>query len=112
MTAWYSQQPGLSVTDPAPVTVGGLPGAFIDLAVADGWTGTCPFAPGVPLVPLIVGVDPEEFLHHIINQSFSTRLYILDAQPENIVVEVVDHPDASSLEDLTAVLGTFEFATT
>jgi hypothetical protein len=44
-------RPGLSTTGPVPVTIGGLSGQQIDLAIAPDWTGAC--SGGSPFVPLV-----------------------------------------------------------
>ncbi len=55
VAAWLADLPGLVVTSPTAVKVGGLSGVMVDLSVAPGWTNTCPDeqsgGPGRPLGP-------------------------------------------------------------
>ncbi len=83
---------------------------MIDLNLAEAHTSTCPYAhAGEPLVPLLVGVGPAG-LHHLINATFTTRLYLLTAPGgETIAIEVVDHANGLTLEELSAVVETIEF---
>ena len=41
MGAWYASHPGLAVEGPEPVTIGGLDGVVLDLAIAEGESGVC-----------------------------------------------------------------------
>jgi hypothetical protein len=110
MAAWYAGHPGLAASEAQPVTIGGLDGLVIDLNLADDHTGSCPYAhAGEPLVPLLIGAGPAG-LHHVINASFTTRLYLLTSPTgETIAIEVVDHADGLTLEELSAVVDTIEF---
>jgi hypothetical protein len=110
LAAWFSRHPGLVTTDPQQTTVGGLRGIVLDMTLNQDWTATCPYAhAGEPLVPLIIGAGPAA-LHHVINASFTTRLYLLDQGSSNIVIEVVDHPgDPLGLKDYAALINDIRF---
>jgi len=110
LAAWFSRHPGLVTSDPKQTTVGGLPGVVLDVTLSPDWTETCPYAhDGEPLVPLIIGIGPAA-LHHVINASFTTRLYLLDLGSSNVVIEVVDRPgDDLALEDYKAIIQDLEF---
>ncbi len=41
VAAWLADLPGLIVTSPTAVKVGGLSGVMVDLSVVPGWTNTC-----------------------------------------------------------------------
>lgn len=74
---WIRARPGLVVGDPVAVTVGGLAGLQVDVAIAEGWTASCPFAGGLPTVPLFVSaVDPG--FRWVVVGSEHLRLGILD----------------------------------
>jgi hypothetical protein len=97
---WFTANPGLHASEPQPVVAGGLSGLVLDLTLAEGWTGTCPYAhAGEPLVPLIIGTGPAS-LHHVLNASFTTRLYLLDVEGGNIVIEAVDHPGGLGMANM------------
>lgn len=70
-------RPGLSVSEPVPVTIGGLSGGQIDLELARGWTGTCPAVEG-PFVPL---VHEEGFLWWGAAPGERFRIIVLDVAP-------------------------------
>lgn len=110
LARWFSRHPGLVTTDPEPTSVGGLDGMVVDISLRPEWATTCPFAhDGEALVPLIIGDGPAG-LHHLINASFTTRLYLLDLGSSNVVIEVVDHPgDDLALKDYEAIIQDLEF---
>ncbi|MBA3800759.1 MAG: hypothetical protein H0X18_17020 [Geodermatophilaceae bacterium] len=97
------------MTDPQAVTIGGLEGVVTDIGLADGFTGTCPYAHnGEPLVPLVVGTGLAG-LHHVVNGSFTARLYLLAAPTgETIAIEVIDHAGGETLDQLTEVVTSME----
>jgi len=107
---WFSSHPGLVVTEPQPTFIGGLSGLMIDLSLAPDWTGRCgdPF-PDVPLVNLLMGTGSSEGLGVLVEASWTTRLYLLDYQGDNIVVYVMDHPGPLGLDDYDAVVRTIQF---
>jgi len=109
LTDYFTRQPGLVVTKPQPTSVGGLSGLMIDLSLAPGWTKTCPFIPGIPLVNLLIGTGPSEGLGAVVEASWTTRLYLLDFGNDNIAIYVMDHPGRFSLEDYDAVVRTIQF---
>jgi len=109
LTDYFTRQPGLVVTKPQPTSVGGLSGLMIDLSLAPGWTETCPFIPGIPLVNLLIGTGPSEGLGLVVGGSLTTRLYLLDFGNDNIAIYVIDHPGRFSLEDYDAVVRTIQF---
>ena len=83
---------------------------MIDLTLAPGWTETCPPPfPDVPLVNLLMGTGPSEGLGVLVEASWTTRLYLLDFDDENIAIYVMDHPGRFSLEDYDAVIRTIQF---
>jgi hypothetical protein len=109
LTDWFRCQPGLVVTKPQPTSIGGLSGLMIDLSLAPNWTGTCPFIPDIPLVPLLLGTGPSEGLGVVVEASWKTRLYLLDSDDDNIAIYVMDHPGRFSLKDYDAVIRTMQF---
>jgi hypothetical protein len=94
MTAALVERPGLIVTEPAPVEVGGLTGLMIDIARDPASDAGCQ-VPDIdePLVMLIMGVGPASLAHAQMS-GFTTRLYVLDLGPSNIVIEISDVADS------------------
>ena len=43
MATWFAGLPGLEMTDPEPMTVGGLSGFVMDIDIADGYADGCPY---------------------------------------------------------------------
>lgn len=110
LTDWYSSRPGLVVTEPQPISIGGLSGFMIDLSLAPGWIETCPVPfPDVPLVNLLMGTGPSEGLGVLVEANWTTRLYLLDFEDDNIAIYVMDHPGRYSLHDYDAVVRTIQF---
>lgn len=109
LAAWFTSQPGLEVSKPEPTNVGGLTGLVIEVSLMPDWTGTCPFAPAVPLVPLIIGTKTSVGVHHVMQASYATRLYLLDLQGDNIVIEVVDHAGRLGLDNYASVVASMQF---
>ena len=101
-------RPGLEVTEPRPVTIGGRSGLTIDIALDEDWDTPCPYSAGTPIVPLIIGLGPAA-LHHVQVQGAGTRFYFLDPDPTNIVFEVNDGPDQADPDAYESVIETFEF---
>lgn len=101
-------RPGLDVAEPQPVTIGGRSGVAVDVDLADDWEGDCPFALGVPAVPLIIGTGPAA-LHHVQIHGATARFYFLDGVPTNVAIEVNDGPDQANRDAYESVIWAFEF---
>jgi hypothetical protein len=109
MAGWYTSDPGLDATS-EPASIGGLDGFVVDIALDPAWTGSCPFAhAGEPLVPILVGTGPAG-LHHVLNASFSMRLYLLDYRERVVGIEVVDHPGSLGMDDYAPVVEALQLA--
>lgn len=113
LTAWIRSLPGLVVSTPAMATVGGLPGVSIDAALQADWTAACPFADGIPSVPLF---NSPQIEHWVVVGNERLRLYLLDVPGGGTVVVDLDAFDGEQIADLINValpiLQTFQFATT
>ena len=101
LAAWIRSLPGLIVSNPRLVEVGGLRGTEIDVAIRSDWTQSCPFANGLPTVPLFVGSDGQ--LRWVVAGSERLRLSLLDVPGGGTVVVDIDAFDGSLWEDLLAV---------
>ena len=111
MADWYVSLPGLDTTEPTSVELGGLMGSVFDVALAEGHEEGCPYpgAEGVPMVPLIIGVGPAS-LHHVACCDITTRLYLLSGpSDETIAIEISDVEGGGTLDELDAVVRSFEF---
>jgi hypothetical protein len=112
LAAWIRGLPGLVAGNPRLVTVGGLRGTEIDVAIVDGWTASCSFAEGIPTVPLIVG--PNGSYRWVIAGSERLRLSILDVPGGGTVIVDIDAFDGSLMDALLAraapIVRSFSFA--
>jgi hypothetical protein len=111
MVAWIRSLPGLVVSEPVPVTIGGLTGVSLDLGIVNGWTASCPFADGTPTVPLFVGTNGD--FRWVIAGNEQLRLALLDG-PDGTVVVDVDAFDGRVMGQLLAaadpIVKSFSFA--
>ena len=75
LAAWIQGRPGLVVSTPTMATVGGLTGLSMDVGLKAGWKQSCPFANGLPSVPLFnsSGID-----HWVVVGNERLRLFLLD----------------------------------
>jgi hypothetical protein len=104
----FAQRPGLVTTAPAQVSIGGLSGLVLDIRMADGWTGTCFYAPpGEPVVQLIGGSYPSEF-DHPIGPGVFVRLYLLQ-QPDGTLAIEVDTFDSTQLDTYSEIIEQIKF---
>jgi hypothetical protein len=99
---------GLTTTTPTPVSVGGLEGVVFDIRQAEDWSDVCPFAPDLPLVPLIIGVPPSS-LHHVMIPELTLRLYLLDSSESTLAIEVNDVSDGENLDGYSTIIDQFIF---
>lgn len=106
--------PGLTLTEPMAVTIGGVDGVQIDLEVDPAWKQTCVFSEGLPAVPLIIrGTDIGGY-HWAIVRGQWMRWYILDTGEDVMIVDVEDGPEGLSRDELLQstdeILASLEFS--
>ena len=102
--------PGLIVSRPARVTVGGLRGLQIDLGLERG-VRTCRYNQ-YKGIPLIIG-DGTSSLHHVILKELDVRLVILAWQRGNVTLEITNekkqHTAAEFRADLQPIVNSLRF---
>jgi hypothetical protein len=98
MATWIRRLPGMIASSPRIVTVGGLRGVELDLSLNTGWTASCPFANGVPTVPLFVGADGS--LRWVVAGNERLRVALLDVPGGGTVVVDIDAFDGSLMDGL------------
>jgi hypothetical protein len=112
LIAWLRDRPGVVASSPALVTVGGLRGAAIDLAIKADWSESCPFANGLPTAPLIHNDAVERW---VLAGSERLRFYVLDVPGGGNIVIDVDDFEGSQIDtliaDATPIIKSFQFAT-
>ena len=101
LVEWLETAPGLAVSEPTPVTVGGLEGTRLDIALAPTWKGTCFFSEGMPAVPLIFSGAELGGYHWTIGYGTGAmRWFILDSDDGVIIVNIEDDPGGLSHDEL------------
>ena len=113
LATWIRRRPGLTVSAPKLVTVGGLRGTELDVEIVPGWTASCSFANGTPTVPLFTGSKTE--YRWVVAGSERLRLDLLDVPGGGTVVLDVDAFDGSLFDDFvkvaTPIVHSLTFAT-
>jgi hypothetical protein len=113
LTTWIRGLPGFVASSPRMATVGGLRGVELDLALNTGWTASCPFANGVPTVPLFVGTNGN--MRWVVAGNERLRLSLLDVPGGGTVVVDIDAFDGTLMDELlvaaTPIVQSFKFAT-
>jgi hypothetical protein len=100
LVGWLESAPGLTASEPIPVTVGGLEGMQLDIEIDPEWKRTCPFSEGLPAVPLIFnGAAPLGGYHWAIVPDQSLRWFILDSEDGVVIVNVEDDPGGLDHDD-------------
>jgi hypothetical protein len=99
LVEWIQARPGLIVSSPAMVSVGGLSGLMVDVGLKADWTQACPFADGMPSVPLF---NSPAIDHWVVVGNERLRLYVLDVPGGGTVVVDLDAFDGDQVEDLLA----------
>ena len=113
LVKWISERPGLVVSTPAMVTVAGLTGQMVDIGIKDGWNQSCPFAEGLPTVPLLNGGSAG--YHWVVYGEERMRLYLLDLPGGGTVAVGVDSVDPTVMDGLisqaTPIVKSLQFKT-
>lgn len=82
--AWLTDQATLEVTDPLPVSIGGLAGLSIDVRIAPGASLPC-VGDGIPFAPMLVHVEGSG-LQTGFDAGSRYRLYFLDLDDARTLV--------------------------
>jgi hypothetical protein len=101
LVAWYQSLPGLTVSEPKPVTVGGLDGLQIDLTLNPD-VDTCRYG-AYTGIPLIIGGGVSE-LHHVLLKELDLRLVILDWEDGNVTLEVTNVKEQHPAEEFRSLV--------
>ena len=101
LVAWYQSIPGLTVSKPTKVTVGGLQGLQIDLDLQPG-VDTCSYGP-YKGIPLIIG-NGVSSLHHVILDELDLRLIILGWRTGNVTLEITNVHEQHTAEEFRTAL--------
>ncbi len=109
---WIRGRPGLTVSTPTLVTVGGLPGVELDVAIKEGWKNSCPFANNLPSVPLFALTGSQ--YPWTIAGTERLRMDLLDRPGGGTIVVDIDAFDGSVVQSLveaaTPIVRSMSFA--
>jgi hypothetical protein len=113
---WLGQLPGLAITGRRPVTIGGLRGVRLDLALNPAWSETCPWSEGMPAVPLIVRAADFGGYHYALIPGNSMRWFLLPWEGGTMVIDIDNSKGGMTAEALieaaTPIVRSLEFSTT
>ena len=102
LATWIRSRPGFQTSSQRLVTIGGRRGVDLDVSIAATWKQSCPFANGLPAVPLFVGATGS--YRWVVAGSERLRLDLLDVDGRTVVVDV-DAFDGSLMDALVAQAG-------
>jgi hypothetical protein len=100
LVAWLQNAPGLVVSEPTPVTVGGLEGMQLDVEIDPAWKRPCFFSGDLPAVPIIFSGAELGGYHWAIVPEQSLRWSILDSEDGVIIVALADDPGGLPHDEL------------
>lgn len=107
----FAARAGLELTGRTGVSVGGLTGLQFDLRLADGWTGTCFYAPTptTPIVPALHTATPSN-IDHPVEGALVMRLYLLAAADgTTMAIEIDDWSDGTHLDGYSPIIESMQF---
>jgi hypothetical protein len=106
-------RPGVTVSTPVPVTIGGLSGLRVDLALDDGWTTPCPWSEDRPFALLFVDRAVEEGFAWGLDGDTQMRTYFLNIDEDRAILIDIETASAAEQADVldaaTAIVETFVF---
>jgi hypothetical protein len=108
---WLEHEPGLVVTKPVPVSIGGLSGFVVDIRMRKDWTRTCRWSQGVPAAQILTGRSPSPggLAHGMLPQPMVMRLYLLAYKGGTLGIEVDEVKGSSKLATYSRVVRSFRF---
>jgi hypothetical protein len=109
IAAAFVARPGLIVTTPQQVSVGGRDGVVLDILMDPTWTGSCFYSQGNPVVPLIQGAGPPG-LDHSMGPGLTMRAYLLENGVGTLLIEISGTLGGSPLDDYSEIVSGFQFA--
>jgi hypothetical protein len=114
LVAWLVDAPGLTVSEPIPVEVGGLHGVQVDLELDPKWERPCFWSEGLPAVPL-VDHEAENGAYNIamVPRVFM-RWFVLATDDGPLIIDIDDGPRDLPHEEMfrtsTEIVDSFVFS--
>lgn len=106
-----AERPGLNVSAPKEVVLGGLKGLVIAIDLEPDTTAGCKVEGDLTIIPLFIGVGPASVEHAQV-PGLRTHLYVLDNGRSNVIVEVSDVGRDKSPFDYERVIEKLRFSPT
>jgi hypothetical protein len=100
LVTWLEAAPGLNVSEPAPVTVGGLEGMQLDLRLDPAWERTCFFSEDLPAVPVVFSGAELGGYNWTMLPGIRVRWFILESADGVIIVDLEDDPGGLSYREI------------
>jgi hypothetical protein len=111
LTAWIRGLKALKVSPPRLAAVGTLRGTELDVEIASDWKQSCPFANGLPAVPLLLGQDAT--YHWVVAGTEKMRLTILEGPDRQVLIIDADAFDGALFDEIAVgaapIIKTFTF---
>lgn len=108
---FLTSHPGLAVSTPEPVTIGGFEGFRLTLAVAASWALRCPNSIGPAVVTMTSAAGEAGWMQMLDDQH--DTFTILDVAGQTVIIQVESGPEAGVLDTLNTtfnpVIDTFRF---
>ncbi|MEO7665189.1 MAG: hypothetical protein ABIV26_08675 [Candidatus Limnocylindrales bacterium] len=113
MTDWLASATGLVASTPKAVTIGGLSGWQLDVAMDPAWTTTCPFSSGKPVRGIFTDTVAGEGFEWSVGADAHLRLFVLDRGDGRAIVADIEAEAKANYDALvdraTTVVQSFEF---
>jgi hypothetical protein len=111
---WITAQPDLEVTQPRPVSIGGLSGVVLDIRLVKGFKPYKNVGFDLKGRCVIMGVSPSGFEHGV-DPGETMRLYLLKyADPlltgKTLAIEIADYSGGGNRDTYSAVVERFRFS--
>jgi hypothetical protein len=114
LVGWLEDAPGLVVSEPIPVDVGGLRGMQLDLELDPTWKRTCFWSEGLPAVPLVDHEAANGAYNVAMVPEVSMRWYVLDTEDGVLIIDIDDGPNDLPHEEMfrtgTEIVDSFVFS--
>ena len=114
LVGWLEDAPGLVVSEPIPVDVGGLQGMQLDLEIDPTWKRTCFWSEELPAVPLVQHEAVNGAYNVAMVPNVSMRWYVLDTGDDAMIIDIDDGPNDLPHEEMfrtsTAIVDSFVFS--
>ena len=113
IAAWLAKLPGLVLTPPVAVKIGGFDGVMVDVSIAPGWTSPCGYGSYVSIFTLgdelpahdpILTVDPTRRVRYVLlDRGAGVDPLVIDIEAPNLAAW------DGAIADAMSIVETFEF---